>query len=283
MRDAEDFTKVIAWLKEDWGVTIQETQYSSLAQFLKEQTTETSTFEDYQRQVRSNNAARSALLDAATIGETYFFRDEAQFRLLRDRVLPRFRSLETRMPRIWSAACSSGEEPLSLLFLLAQVWGVDLARCADQVWASDINPLALERFTSGFYRPHSLRSDGASFHGMLNPFLERESQGFLRMSAPVVKLISKRIINLVTDPLTVLPGRFDLIVLRNMMIYVHLDERPLIYRKVVEKLNPGGVLLLGKAELPFFSDETMELAEIDAVFILVKKPARHSWEKVGTA
>jgi chemotaxis methyl-accepting protein methylase len=83
---------------------------------------------------------------------------------------------------------------------------------------------------------------------------------------------------LVTDSLDSLPEAFDFIFLRNMLLYVTQEERPQIYRKVVNKLSPDGVLILSKAELPFFQHDAMDLVEIDGCFVLIKKSSRYgSW------
>jgi chemotaxis protein methyltransferase CheR len=281
MKRPEDFQRLLVWLKNDWGLTIQETQWISLARFLDEKLGSDLAFPDYQVLVKGNEEERSDLLEAATIGETYFFRDEAQFAMLRRWILPAFRSLHFRMPMLWSAACSTGEEALSLLLVLADAWEVGPEACRNKVWASDVNSRALKQFSSGLFRTASLREDGKGFHPLLEPFLTKSGSSFV-LNSTLVDLIPKLPVNLITDSLASLPGSFDIIFLRNMMIYVSLEERPRIYEKIVAKLSPEGVLILGKAELPFFEEKSMDLAEIDGTFLFVKKKSLlSSWEKRG--
>jgi chemotaxis protein methyltransferase CheR len=263
---------LIEWLKRRWGIQVQETQCTPLSAFL-DQRLEGLTWGEYRFRVETENAERAALLDAATIGETYFFRDEAQFRLLRDRMFPFFRDHKKSMPRLWSAACSTGEEAISLLVLLADAWGASLETCRGRVWASDLNPKALEQFSSGVFRLGSLRQDGESFHQLLDPYMERGGKS-LHIPKDIIDLIQIREINLITETLDLVPGNVDILLLRNMMMYVPFEERSPIYRKVSEKLSSDGVLVLGKAELPFFQEPSMVVAELDGTFVLIKETSR---------
>jgi chemotaxis protein methyltransferase CheR len=269
-------------LKRNWGLSIRETQFEALSLFLDEKLEASGlTWELYASVIEAGGPERADLLDAATVNETYFFRDGSQFELLRRRLLPAFRATHGRMPRLWSAACASGEEGLSLLLVLADVWGLGPESCRHQVWASDINPRALERFEAGSFRPASFRADGRQFHHLLDPFMTKD-EAAVQISPALLALIPKREVNLITDSLASVPGTFDFIFLRNMMLYVPMGERPVIYRKIVDKLSPDGVLVLAKAEVPFFQDDEMELKEIDGNFVLTKKSSPAApWKQGG--
>lgn len=270
----DDWAFFLDWLKRHWGLSIRETQFPALHRFLADKLDISRlTMEQYCRVVGSVEQEKADLLDAVTVGETYFFRDEGQFELLRLRLLPEFRATHRTMPRLWSAACSTGEEALSLLVVLAEAWGTNPEGCRNQVWASDINPRVLETLASGTFRPSSFREDGQSFHHLFQSFVTRTASS-VQMSRGLVDLVPRRQINLVTDSLEAIPGEFDFIFLRNMMLYVTLEERPAIYQKVVRKLAPEGILVLGKAETPFFQEDSMNLKEIDGSFVFVKKSAR---------
>jgi chemotaxis protein methyltransferase CheR len=263
-----ELDELLEWLKTRHGVHVPETQRAAVLAFVGSRQ-KGRRWAEYLQALEADDDERNALIDASTIGETYFFRDEAQFRVLRNEILPRFRRHFARHPTIWSAACSTGEEALSLLFLLADVWGLPVEACKGRVWASDVNRTSLHAFERGEFRSNSVREDGQGFHRLLEPYLDTRT-GTVRVPKSVVDLVERRPLNLIADDLEVLPLKFDLIVLRNMMIYVALEERPTIYRRIVDRLSDEGVLILGKAELPFFQDDEMSLAELDGTFVFVR-------------
>ena len=263
-----ELDELLEWLKTRHGVHVPETQRAFVAAFV-ESRQKARGWSEYRAALETDDGERNALIDASTIGETYFFRDEAQFRVLRNEILPRFRRHFGRLPTIWSAACSTGEEALSLLLLLADAWGLPVESCRGHVWASDVNRTSLHAFEGGVFRPNSVREDGQGFHRLLEPYLDTPS-GTVRVPKAVVDLVERRPVNLIADDLEALPRKFDLVVLRNMMIYVALEERPTIYRRIVDRLSDEGVLILGKAELPFFHDDEMSLAELDGTFVFVR-------------
>ena len=269
MNEAEGLEEIFVRLRRRWGIHVPDTQRSTIAVFLRDRLRGAS-WSSYVERLEADGAERQALIDVATVGETYFFRDEAQFSTLRHEILPRFRRGAARMPLLWSAACSTGEEALSLLLVLADAWGVPLEACRGHVIASDVNRVALDAFASGEFRASSLREDGQLFHPLLLRHGARTG-GRIAVTHGIVDLIPRRQINLITDDFGALPPAIDVIFLRNMMIYVPIEERSTIYRKVVARLSPDGVLILGKAELPFFSDSEATLAEIGGSFAFVRR------------
>jgi len=103
-----------------------------------------------------------AVIRATTIGETYFFRNAAQFQALRDQVLPeliaRRRANGFKQIRVWSAGCATGEEPYSLAILLGELLP-DLADWSITILATDINQEFLERARQGVYRASAFRNE----------------------------------------------------------------------------------------------------------------------------
>lgn len=183
-------------------------------------------------------------LDAMATHESYFFRDGAPFEQLRDQVLPRLIAARasTRRLRIWSAACSSGQEPYSLAMLLLE----EEARWPGfrfSIVATDISRPILERARAGFYSDFEVRR-GLSPERQAR-WMQKEGEAF-RVSPRVRSLIDFRCHNLL-DGVSMF-GRFDLILCRNVLIYFEHERKRWALDRLASALEPDGALILGSAE-----------------------------------
>ncbi len=237
------------FLEAQLSLVVPETNHARLGEFVTNRLQETGCeFRAYLDLLVQNKAEMDLVIDASTIGETYFFRDESHFALLRDEILP-IAALYTS--HYGSTTC-----------------------LADKIWASDINCLSLGALERGRYRNRSLRDDGGKFHPLLEPWIVRDEQGF-QVDARVHKQVQVRKINLMTDTLDSIPCAVDILFLKNMMIYFPLERRRIIYQKVAAKLSPHGFLILGKSEVPFFESTELTLLERQGVFFFVTKSSAY--------
>ena len=179
------------------------------------------------------------LVDAIVVNETYFFREADQLTVLCETViLPLCQA--GRRPRVWSAACSSGEEPFTLAILLD---GMGLLSSVDIV-ASDICNKALEHAKKGSYGERSLR---AIPDGVVGRWLER-ADGRVSIAQPLRDAIEWRRINLVDDDAIRALGALDAILCRNVLIYFSDDTVRRVMHSLSGSLNDSAPLLVGAAE-----------------------------------
>lgn len=198
------------------------------------------------RQVRIAPAGRLAqrCIDGMATHESFFFRDITPFDQLRDSILPQLWAAraEIRSLRIWSAACSSGQEPYSLAMLLQE----ERARYADwkiEILATDVSQPILERARSARYSDFEVRR-GLSEQRQAR-WLERDGEAF-RIAAEVRAMVQFRHHNLLDGMASL--GRFDLILCRNVLIYFEPTKKAQTLESIAAALNPGGSLVLGSAE-----------------------------------
>jgi chemotaxis protein methyltransferase CheR len=187
-----------------------------------------------------NEVELQSAIDLLTTNETYFFREPEHFAFLK-RTIASSDHPERRW-RIWSAACSSGEEPYSIAMVLADLLGPDRG----VVVASDISQRVLRRAQRGHYplaRVEHLPLD--YLHRFCLKGVGPEAGSFL-IDKPLRKTVSFRTVNLV-DRLPAL-GQFDAVFLRNALIYFNRADRRSILHRVVQTLAPGGHLFIGHAE-----------------------------------
>lgn len=194
---------------------------------------------------------RVAMIDAITTNETRFFREPKQFEYLEHRGIPGWKAdaqegLRSRNVRLWSAGCSSGEEPYSLAMLMARHLSSDQGWSAT-ILATDVSSRMLDRARKGVYRieksaeiPGTLLKDY-----MLKGIGEQEGQ--MKVMPEIRPMVEFQKLNLVRDPY---PGEacFDAIFCRNVLIYFDLSSKNKVVERLTRCLRPGGLLFLGQAE-----------------------------------
>ncbi|WP_375270119.1 CheR family methyltransferase [Sphingomonas sp.] len=175
------------------------------------------------------------IVDVLLNQETSFFRDagviEGAVQAVRGAVPAAAR------PRIWSAACATGQEPLSLAMLFAEDGGP-----APDILATDVSASAMARARTGSYSQFEIQR-GLPIRRLMQWFESDGSHWFA--SKALLSSISYRRHNLATDPV---PGRFDLILCRNVLFYLSAPARQTVLERLAQALKPGGLLLLGAGE-----------------------------------
>lgn len=186
------------------------------------------------------------VVDAITTHETTWFRDGAPFDALEREVLPelveRARASGSRRLRIWCAACSSGQEPYSVAMLLHELLP-DVREWDVQILATDISEGTLARARQGLYS--SLEMGRTTRPQLMKRYFERTKSGS-QLVEPVRAMVDFRQRNLLM-PISGI-GPFDLVLLRNVLIYFDPDTRAGIVQRVARVMQPHGYLLVGGSE-----------------------------------
>jgi chemotaxis protein methyltransferase CheR len=184
------------------------------------------------------------VVEAMMINESFFFRDRLPFDHLRDTVLPALIAARahSRRLRIWSGASSTGQEPYSLAMLVKE-FAPRLAGWNVEIVASDISNEVTEKARVGLYTQFEVQR-GLPIHLLMNYF-ERAGDHW-RICAQLRDMVRFQQQNLLDDFAAL--GRFDVIFLRNVLIYFDHETKAEVLRRVGEVLVPDGYLLLGAAE-----------------------------------
>lgn len=240
--EKENLEKILNIIKDFSGLSFNPVQKHYMEDFLNIRINEFNMdIEEYTEYIEKNRTEFSNLINYATINETYFFREESQFEFLKEKIFP---SAAGKTLTIWSAACSTGEEPYSLL-ALSQSMGLNA-----RIFATDINTLALEKLRKGIYTKRSFKQDGKKFHDLLN-LIGKESKDQFVVNPDSAEKINSLYLNLNQDsylPFTNMS--VDIILLRNTFIYFEKNKQVEILKKLQKILKPEGILLLGTSEIP---------------------------------
>ena len=211
-----------------WSKRLHHYNFNSFRQYL-----------NWLKDSRSGNELQVSL-DLLTTNETYFFREPKHFEFLRTEVLPQYRSTATL--RVWSAACSSGEEPYSLAMLLA----AEVRHSNWRVLGTDISTRVLDTARLGLY-------DDIRAQHIPPEYLQRfclkgigPQDGKLMIDGSLQKRVEFRHVNL-NETLPTL-GQFEVIFLRNVMIYFDTDTKTRIIERLIPCLVPGGYFIIGHSD-----------------------------------
>jgi chemotaxis protein methyltransferase CheR len=199
---------------------------------------------------RKDPLLERSIAEAMTINETSFFRDSRPFELLRTELLPKL--IEARSParslRFWSAACSTGQEGYSLGMLMAEYFPLQ-AQWSIRIEGTDISAEVVARAQAGaFDRIEMNRGLPARF---VVRYFENDGEVW-EVKPEIKKMCNFRQANLCGPrlPFSRLADRFDVILLRNVMLYFSLETRKTLLANVHTVLAPDGVLFLGSSEQP---------------------------------
>ncbi len=245
-----DFVELSALIRERTGISIPPGKKPLLAARLSERIRSLgiASYSDYHRRVlTSGNGELSRMTDAICTNETRFFRDDEQFDFLEKTVLPAWLAAAkgtTRRLRIWSAGCSTGEEAFSIaMLLLAKI--PPESGLSVEVLATDISSAALDRARAARWPAHRMAEIPESYR---HRFFELDAAtGEYQPSRDLRSVVRFQRLNL-CDWYTPVTGRFDLVLCRNVLIYFDTETRAAVTRRLVERLAPEGLLLLGMAE-----------------------------------
>jgi chemotaxis protein methyltransferase CheR len=186
------------------------------------------------------SAELQTLIEQLAVHETYFFRELEQLRVLVGEFLSPLVQAGRR-PRVWCAACATGEEPLTLAMLLEARGQLG----AVEVVASDISARALAKAKSGLFGRRSVRGDPPP--DLATRFLGEEN-GQVTVASRLRAAIDWRLLNLVDTAAVAALGTFDAIVCRNVLIYFRDQTTSAVVERLSDQLRPGGVMLVGVSE-----------------------------------
>ena len=245
---AEEFARFCSFFYRHTGILFGEPKRYFVERRVQERMRATGSegFRDYFSLMRFEASGRELqlLVNAMTVNETYFFREDYQFQALTGGVLPHLARHRQRPIRIWSVPCSTGEEPYSIAISILEDW-----READthdiEIHASDIDSEVLEQARAGIYAPRALHRLSAQLRAR---YFAPLPDGRFRLHEGIRGSIDFAAVNVV-DPRSMARYRgMDVVFCRNMLIYFDDLSRRQAVEAIYESLAPGGFVFLGHSE-----------------------------------
>jgi chemotaxis protein methyltransferase CheR len=240
---ADSFRKIRDLLHQHAGILLGDTKTVLVAGRLwrRLQLLGCNNYEDYLALINGPGGRDelALMIDLLTTNETYFFREPAHFRLLCEQILP---AVNRRPFRVWCAASSSGEEPYSIAMCLAD----NLGMSGWELLATDISRRVLAQAREGSYRMERLENMPPRY---LRDYCLR-GVGEMAGRMIVIPRLRDKVVFAQHNLLGPLAGegQFDVIFLRNVLIYFDQNTKQRVLDNLVQKLRPGGWLVLGHCE-----------------------------------
>ncbi len=203
-------------------------------------------FDELVQKVRASNDERilSDITEAMTTNESFFFRDQKPFDLFKDMVLPQLleKRAGSKTIRIWSAACSSGQEPYTLAMLLKEA-GPALAGWKIEIVATDLSNDILNKAKEGVYTQFEVQR-GLPINLLVKYFQQAGDRW--QIDSSIRNMVTFKPFNLLESPSML--GKFDVVFCRNVLIYFEQATKSTVLAKIAKQMPDDGFLYLGGAE-----------------------------------
>jgi chemotaxis protein methyltransferase CheR len=203
-----------------------------------------------------NQRLQVSIIDAMTTNETFWFRDISHYQILIDTIFPGVETRPGRPMRIWSAACSSGQEPYNISMTVEKYLSRNPGRLSAgvEILGTDISNRILEEAKKGVYCGISANR-GLDAEEQRRYFTPKDE--CIEVRPEIRKRVSFRNLN-ITQSYTML-GRFDVVFCRNVLIYFSAEKKADIIGRIARALNPGGYLFLGSTESMISHSDLFEM------------------------
>lgn len=243
-----DFQRLVNFVKQNYGIDLSKKKQLIVGRLSNSIISMGfSSFEEYVDHLLQNHTPEDLelMLNKLTTNYTYFMREESHFEFFTDVILPYL--IETKKNRslsIWSAGCSSGEEPYTISMILKEYLGPKASMWDTRVLATDISQNALKAANNAVYDKDSLRNLPPGWKDKY--FRSAGSPGIFTVSSEIKSNVIFRTFNLM-NPIK-FRLKFDVIFCRNVMIYFDQETKDALVNRFYNATNPGGYLLIGHSE-----------------------------------
>jgi len=243
-----DFKRLTEFIKGNYGVNLTQKRTlieGRLSNIIVEKGF--NSFSDYLDFVFGDKSGDEIiiLINKLTTNHTYFMRESSHFDYMRETVLPHLSStIKDRDLRLWSAGCSSGEEPYTLEMILQDYFGGEAQNWDTQILATDISNRALDIARKGIYAAEALKEIPPVWK--LNYYEKVDSENF-RVCEKIKKQVIFREFNLMQSQFP-FKKQFHIIFCRNVMIYFDAPTKEALVKKFYDCTEPGGYLFIGHSE-----------------------------------
>jgi chemotaxis protein methyltransferase CheR len=241
------FRELRDYIYDNSGIFISDTKKylieNRLSRILQEKNL--STFEEYLKSIKfsANGNELSRLFDAVTTNETYFFREPHQLDVFANDILPLvLKQKNGSLPlKIWSAACSSGEEPYTLAMMLLER---SIPASRFRIFGSDLSQAVLDSASKAVFNSYSTRNIPAP---LIKKYFNQEGQSLV-LNDQIKKCVTFSKTNLIDRRQMGSLRGMDIIFCRNVLIYFDAKAKQQVVSNLYDSLNPGGYLFIGSSE-----------------------------------
>lgn len=242
----KDFVRLTEFIIKNYGINLKAKKVlieGRLSNYLASQGYKS--FAEYVDHIIStkNSSDIEMMLNKLTTNHTFFMREEKHFAFFNDTILPYLdKTNKNHSLSVWSAGCSSGEEPYTLSIIMKEYFKSNSVKWDTRLLATDISQNALSKATKGLYKEDSLKSLPKQWK---QAYFSKQDDSY-QVTNELRKNVIFRTFNLM-EPIK-FKTKFDVIFCRNVMIYFDKPTKSALIQRYFDALNPGGYLLIGHSE-----------------------------------
>lgn len=244
----QDFKRLVFYVKQNYGIDLSKKRQLIVGRLSNSLIAEGYTdFKAYVDHIVSGKSPsdNEKMLNKLTTNYTYFMREKTHFDFFKNTILPHLVSTKkNKVLSIWSAGCSSGEEPYTISMILKEYLGNQAMSWDTRVLATDISQNVLQKATAGLYEEESLKELPSMWRQKY--FVNSKTPGMFEVAPSLKSNVIFRTFNLM-DPIR-FKLKFDVIFCRNVMIYFDQPTKDDLVNRFYQATNPGGYLLIGHSE-----------------------------------
>lgn len=265
----ELFEKFRAFIYDKTGIYFQNNKRYLLENrsFPRLQSLNLNSYSEYLNYLAGRDRSELQLLiNAITINETFFFRSPEQFTLIDQKLLPELVSLRekdgTKRIRLWSSACSTGDEPYSIALMVEDRWQPRYPHIQFEVHGSDIDSNVINAARAGNYSEYAIRNIPAD---MMRKYFQKEDNRYL-LDEKIKDRVAFKTMSLIDANAQYRMKHFDIIFCTNVLIYFDTKSKKTALDELYESLNPNAYLLIGYSETLFGIEHQFETCRFDKLF-----------------
>lgn len=245
----KEFKQLVEFIKKNYGINLREEKRNLLISRLHNELLQHgfTNFSEYYEYINSDRTggAVTTLINKITTNHTFFMREEDHFHYFKQEVLPYFyNTIKDRDLRIWSAGCSSGEEPYTLVMIIDEFFGKEKSLWDTKILATDISTKVLEKAKKGVYSQENVEALPTAWK--FNYFNKMNDKNFVVADGIKNEVIYRKF-NLM-DTSFPFKRKFHVIFCRNVMIYFDAETKKKLINKYYDSLEYGGYLFIGHSE-----------------------------------
>lgn len=242
----KEFLEFVKYMNDNYGIDLSKKKIlieGRLSNLIEKKGM--NSFGQYLDSVKRNNKEEiTMLVNKLTTNYTYFYREENHFKYLTETILPyEEKTNKTKSLNIWSAGCSSGEEPYTIAMILDDYFKLGISQWKININATDISENVLSKAREGIYSAESIKKLPESFK---KRYLTKINDDKYQVTPEIKKYITFKVFNLM-DPV-IDKNKYHFVFLRNVMIYFDSETKINIVNKLYDALRPDGYLMIGHAE-----------------------------------
>ena len=244
----KEFKQLTDFVKQNYGINLTEKRTLVMGRLqnvlLQKNFTSYQQYIDYVTGDRTGEAI-TILVNKLTTNHTFFLRENSHFQYFRSQVLPYLKAAATNKDlRIWSAGCSTGEEPYTLAMIIADFFGAEKALWDARILATDISQRVLQIAEKGVYQNEQLTQVS---DGWKRGFFVKVDSECSRVNDKIRNEVIFRLFNL-NNKTFPFQKKFHVIFCRNVMIYFDNQTKGELVKRFYEHLEPGGYFFIGHSE-----------------------------------